>query len=185
VARLTNRNLVLPALICGICMALSASAGADERAAESFAGECALSGVVRHQPPLTEEPASTAIHGSFSGTCSGALTDGDGRTRQLEEARARYRARGSGEVSCLGGIATGTGSLSFAGGHEIEFSFTERRPAPGLAVVTLQGDAGGSATVFGTVSAREDPVKLNERCNGSGLRVVHGDARIVSPGITG
>ena len=49
----------------------------------------------------------------------------------------------------------------------------------------LEGAAGGSATVFGTVSPSEDLVEINERCNGSGLRAVRGDAHIVSPGISG
>lgn len=141
-----------------------------------------------HSPSAAthHEPAPTTVHGSFSGTCSGEFTDRDGRTRQLDGAAAAYKvADGGGELSCLGGTATGTGSLLFGGGQEIEFSLTERRPGPGLAVVTLQGAAGGSATVFGTVSSSEDPVEINERCNGSGLRLVHGNARIVSPGIAG
>jgi hypothetical protein len=186
-ARLATGKLALLALICGAfsALALSALAGADEPAAESFAGECEMSGAIRHQPPLTGEPAPTTVRGSFGGTCSGELTDRHGRTRQLDGARAEYNARGFGELSCLGGTATGTGVLTFGGGQRIEFSLTERRPAPGLAAVTLQGAAGGSATVFGTLSSSEDPVEINERCNGSGLRLVHGDARIVSPGIAG
>ena len=186
-ARLATRKLALAVLICGAFTALTLSsfAGADEPGAESFEGECELSGAIRHQPPLTQGPASTTVHGSFSGTCSGELTDRDGRTRQLDGALAEYKAQGGGELSCLGGTATGTGSLIFGGGQEIEFSLTERRPAPGLSVVALQGAAGGSATVLGTVSPSEDLVEINERCNGSGLRLVHGDARIASLGISG
>jgi hypothetical protein len=54
-----------------------------------------------------------------------------------------------------------------------------------VAVVTLEGATGGSATVLGTVSSSEDPAEINKRCNGSGLRSVRGDARIVSLGISG
>ena len=187
-ARPATRKLSLAVLSCGAftALALSSFAGAAAPGAESFEGECEMSGTIRHQPPLTQQPAPTTVHGSFSGTCSGQFTDRDGQTRQLDGAPAAYKvADGGGALSCLGGTATGTGSLVFGGGREIEFSLTERRPAPGLAVVTLEGAAGGSATVFGTVSPSEDPVELNERCNGSGLRLVHGDARIVSPGISG
>jgi hypothetical protein len=186
--RLATCKLALAVLACGAftALALSSFAGADEPGAESFEGQCEMSGAIRHQPPLTGAPALTTVHGSFSGTCSGELTDrDDGHTRELDGAPAEYKARGFGELSCLGGTATGTGSLIFGNGQEIEFSLTERRPGPGLAVVALQGAAGGSATVFGTVSQSEDPVEINERCNGSGLRQVHGDARIVSPGISG
>jgi hypothetical protein len=184
-ARLATCKLAVLICCAFTVLALSPFAGADEPGAESFEGECEMSGAIRHQPPLTGEPTPTTVHGSFSGTCSGELTDKGGQTRQLDGAPAEYKARGFGELSCLGGSATGTGRLVFGGGQEIEFSLTERRPAPGLAVVTLQGAAGGSATVFGTVSPSEDPVELNERCNGSGLRLVHGDARIVSSGISG
>jgi hypothetical protein len=186
-ARLGTCKLALAVLLCCVftALALSSFAGADEPGAESFEGVCELSGAIRHQPPLTGQPAPTTVHGSFSGTCSGELTDRDGRTHQLDGAPADYKARGVGELSCLGGTATGTGSLLFGGTQEIQFSLTERRPAPGLAVVTLEGAAGGSATVLGTVSPSEDLVEANERCSGSGLRLVHGDAHIVSPGISG
>jgi hypothetical protein len=183
-----TRKRVLTALTCGAfsALALSTSAGADAPGVESFTGACEMSGTVQHQPPLTEEPVPTAIRGSFSGTCTGQFTDRDGNTRQLDGAPASYEVRDAGgDLSCLGGTATGTGSLRFGRGQEIEFSLTERRPAPGLAIVALEGAAGGSATVFGTVSPSEDLVEMNERCNGSGLRVVRGDARIVSLGLSG
>ena len=188
---MAHSRISKPALAVLICSAftapaLSTSAGADAPGAESFEGVCEMSGVIRHQPPLTQEPAATRIRGGFSGTCSGAFTDRDGSTRQLEGAPADYEVRDAGgALSCLGGTATGTGSLRFGRGQEIEFSLTERRPAPGLAVVTLEGADGGSATVFGTLSPSEDLMELNERCNGSGLRVVRGDARIVSLGLSG
>lgn len=167
-------------------LALAPAAGAGAPGAEIFEGACELSGVIRHQPPLTEQPAPTEIHGRFSGTCSGTLTDSDGRTHQLDAAPARYDVRDAGgALSCLGGVATGTGSLRFGGGRDIDFTLTERRPGPGLAVVTLDGAARGVATVFGTVSQDVDLVRANERCNGRGLRFVEGDARLVSPGISG
>ena len=142
-----------------------------------------MSGVIRHQPAMTLQPAPTKVRGNFTGVCSGKLTDRRGRTRRVKEALARYEGRGAGELSCLGGTAPGTGRLVFERGPQIEFSLTERR-TPGLAVVTLRGAAGGSATVRGTARG-EDLVKINERCNGSGLRLLRGDARITSPGISG
>ena len=179
---------MLTTLACGVCTALtlSTAAGAASPGIERFDGVCAMSGAVRHQPPLTQEPAPTDIRGSFSGTCSGELTDADGQTRQLDGAPARYEVRDAGgDLSCLGGTATGTGSLLFGQGQASEFSLTERRPAPGVAIVALQGAAGGSATVFGTLSTSEDLMELNGRCEGKGLRVIRGDARIVSLGLSG
>ena len=185
-ARLRTYKLAFAVLICTVltALALSSFAGAAKPGAETFAGTCEMSGVIRHQPPLTNAPAPAEAHGSFSGTCSGTFTDRNGGTHQLDGAPARYEARAAGDLSCLGGTATGSGRLLFGGGQAIEFSLTERR-GPGLAVVTLEGAAGGSATVVGTVSQSEDPAEINERCNGSGLRTVRGDARIESPGISG
>ena len=171
---------------CVACAAIASPAGAGQPGTETFDGSCQMSGVVRHDPPLTGTPVPTEIRGSFRGTCSGQLTDEDGETRTLDAAPAAYDVRDAGgDLSCLGGTATGTGTLRFGGGDAIEFTLTERRPAPGLAVVALEGAAGGSATVLGTVSPNEDLVKANERCNGSGLRVIHGDAQIVSAGLSG
>jgi hypothetical protein len=184
---LRTSKLTTALLICGALMALALSSlvQAAQPGTETFVGECQMSGIVRHQPPLTQAPKPTSVHGSFSGTCSGQFTDRNGNTRQIDGAPAGYEARGGGDLSCLGGVATGTGSLTFSGGAEVQFRFTERRPAPGVAVVTLEGVAGGTATNFGTVSPSEDLSEINERCAGSGLRAVHGDARIVSPGISG
>jgi hypothetical protein len=179
-------KLAVAALGCGAftALALSSFAGADARNSERFAGVCEMSGVIRHEPPMTQEPAPTKVHGSFRGVCSGRLTDRRGRTRRLKGAPARYEGRGAGALSCLGGTAPGTGRLLFGRGRRIDFRLTERR-TPGLAVVTLRGAASGSATVRGTVSRSEDLAKINERCNGSGLRLLRGDARITSPGISG
>ena len=57
-----------------------------------------------------------------------------------------------GALSCLGGTATGTGSLLFGRGQ---------------------------------VSPSEDVAEMNDRCNGRGVRLVRGDARIVSLGLSG
>ena len=184
---MAHRGTYRLALICCAftALALTSSAGAEKAGVESFTGGCEMSGTVRHDPPLTGTPAPTEIRGSFSGTCSGQLTDRQGRTRQLDGAPAKYEVRDAGgDLSCLGGTATGTGTLRL-GGAEIAFSLTERRPGPGLAIVSLEGAAGGTATVFGTVSPDEDLAEANERCNGSGLRVIRGDARIVSVGLSG
>jgi hypothetical protein len=168
-------------------LALSSPATAGAPGTERFDGVCDMSGTVRHDPPLTQTPVPTEIRGDFRGTCSGQVTDRNGRTRRLDGAPARYEVRDAGgALSCLGGTATGTGSLLLGRGQEIEFSLTERRPAPGVAIVALEGAGGGTATVFGTVSPSEDLAELNERCSdGSGVRVIRGDARIVSGGLSG
>ena len=181
---MAHRTILIGAASAALALASPAAAG--QPGTESFIGTCEMSGTVHHDPPLTQQPQPTEIRGSFSGTCSGELTEQDGTTRELDAEPARYRVRDAGgDLSCLGGTATGSGSLIFPGGREIEFTLTERRPAPGVALVQLEGAAGGSAEVFGTVSPEEDLMELNERCAGKGVRTIHGDARIVSEGLSG
>ena len=43
----------------------------------------------------------------------------------------------------------------------------------------------GSRSTLCEAEPCEDPVEINERCSGSGLRLVHGDARVVSLGLSG
>jgi hypothetical protein len=146
-------------------------------------GDCEMSGVIRHRPAMTMQSAPTKVRGNFTGVCSGKLTDRRGRTRSVKDALARYEGRGAGELSCLGGTAPGTGRLIFDRGPQIEFRLTERR-TPGQAEVKLRGKAGGSATVRGTARS-EDLAEINERCNGPGVRLLRGDLRMTSPGISG
>ena len=147
-----------------------------------------MTGAIEHEPPLTNQPALTQVRGSFSGTCSGEFTNRRGRTHQLDGAPGAYKARPAGELSCLGGTATGNGRLIIrrkpsGRRHVIKVSLTERR-TPGLAEVTLEGAAGGSGSVTGTVSA-EEIVKAAELCSGPGLRRLRGAARVTSAGISG
>lgn len=179
-------------LVLGALLALmflpKAGAEAGAPRTETFSGVCDMSGVIRHEPPLINEPRPTQVRGVFRGTCSGELTNRRGRTRQLDGGPGVYKARPSGDLSCLGGTATGNGRLIIrhkrAGRrHVIKVNLTERR-TPGVAEVTLEGTAGGSGSVTGTVSAMEF-VDAGERCSGSGLRRLRGDGRIASPGISG
>ena len=176
-------KLCLAALACAAA-STSSLAGADAPGDETFSGTCEMSGTIRHQPGMTNEPAFVRFHGHFEGVCSGQLTDRHGRTQTLDAAPAEYDGRGSGQLGCLAGLSTGTGKLTFARGGAIEFRLTERR-APGVAFVTLEGEAGGTGTVVGTVSREEDLQEIGRLCGGPGLRVLRGDARIASPGISG
>jgi hypothetical protein len=181
---LSRRPFIVALLIIAAAGALASPAVAKKKRAESFSGTCEMSGVIRHDPPLTVAPKATSFHGSFDGECSGELTDRRGRTRMLDGAPGSYDGWGIGELSCLGGVTTGTGKLRFGRGRVIGFTLTERR-GPGVALVTIEGNAGGAGTVAGTVGRDEDLGEYNERCMSSGLELIRGDARIASPGISG
>jgi hypothetical protein len=71
------------------------------------------------------------------------------------------------------------------GGPRIRFLFSEVR-GPGVAAVSLQGRAAGSATGTGHVAADENPVDIAQKCSGSGLRTAHLDLDLATtPSISG
>jgi hypothetical protein len=164
---------------------LPATAGAHRHARpESFSGTCSMSGTVHQDPPLTSTPQAGSAVARLAGTCTGTLTDKRGRAHQLDGARARYRAAGTGTVSCGGGTAAGRGTLRFGHGRRISFSFSEVR-GPGAAALSLEGRAGGQATAEATVSQDEDPAAIALACAGAGLSEVGIDANLATSGISG
>src|SRR5688572_10437637 len=88
--------LIVLTLCLGVVTALTFSWGvgaeANEPRVETFSGVCDMTGVIRHEPPLTTQPAPTQVRGKFTGTCSGELTTRKGRTRQLDSAPGVYKA---------------------------------------------------------------------------------------------
>src|SRR3954471_15804414 len=90
----------------------------------TFEGTCELSGLLRQSPPLTNVPQPGSASARARGTCSGTLTGSRGVVRKLDSARSTYFARASGNVSCGGGSASGSGVLR-VGGRKILFEFSE------------------------------------------------------------
>ena len=160
-------GLTLTILVCAAATALAAGGGRTE----TFEGTCHMAGSLRQNPPITNTPQEGRAAARVRGTCSGTLTDARGRTHELSDARARYAARAGGTVSCGGGTAEGQGYLQIAG-RRIRFLFSEVR-GPGVAAVSLQGRAGGSATGTAHVAAGENPAEIAQKCSGSGLRTAH------------
>jgi hypothetical protein len=172
-------GLTLTILVFAAAAALAAGGGRTE----TFDGTCHMTGLLRQAPPITNTPQEGRASVRTRGTCSGTLTDARGRTHELSDAPARYAARAAGTVSCGGGTAEGQGYLQIAG-RRIRFLFSEVR-GPGVAAVNLQGRAGGSATGTAHVAADENPVDIAQKCAGPGLRTVHIELDLVTPGISG
>ena len=165
------------------CAAGTALAGGGH-GSSTFEGTCHMSGLLRQSPPITTMPQDGNASARTRGTCSGTLTDARGRTHELSDAPASYAARASGTMSCGGGTADGHGYLRIAH-RKIRFLFSEVR-GPGVAAVSLQGRAGGSATGTAHVAADEDPVEIAQKCSGSGLATAHLDLDLATtPAISG
>jgi hypothetical protein len=176
------RRFAVPAVTV-LLLVCAAPTGAAERT-DTFAGTCALSGEVVHDPPITSLPAPGEAAAEATGTCSGTLTDRHGHARELENAHASYAAHAAGTIGCVGGSATGAGVLRIRGAR-IAFAFSEVR-GPGAAALHLEGADGGSATGVATASASEDPAAIAAACAGPGLRSVRVDLSLATtPAISG
>jgi hypothetical protein len=174
-------GLVL-AVIAG---AISPTAASASSRANSFSGQCDLSGEVSFTPALTNSPQPVSQRAVASGTCSGEFTDRRGRTHELSESPTSFsESSGSPSASCAGGTSTGSAVLQFRYG-KIQAGFQEVR-AGGAAEITLTGDRGGSASALVNVSSSEDPADILARCAGPGLDSVRIDAHAATtPSISG
>jgi hypothetical protein len=146
----------------------------------TFSGSCALSGTVSFEPFLTVAPQAVVQTASAAGTCSGTL-----RGRPISGVSATYAARSEApDGSCLGGTASGSGTLKF-GGARLRFTMSETRAAA-FPMLMLQGARSGSASAVVTPSTSQDPIATLQACGGGGLRQFSFDGRLqTTPQITG
>lgn len=178
-------------IVISVLGLLAAPAGASLPRAEAstgavtFSGSCALSGIVRFQPPLTNTPQPVQNLASGAGTCSGTLTDRAGHAHQLDGTRVRYLASDTASsASCaLSSEATGTGELFFPSA-DLSFRLSETRVGA-LAQLTLIGSRGGSAVGAVNVSPSANPVQILQECAGAGLAEAPIDVHIDTTGISG
>jgi hypothetical protein len=182
-----RNGLVLTATLLSAVAGISASATADgpSKGFSTFTGQCQFSGRVSWDPALTNQPQTVTQRAKVAGTCSGQFVDGRGRTHQLSDSPASVSETSQNpNATCSGGTSTGRAVMSFRYGT-IGAGFQEER-AGAAAVITLTGDAGGSATSLVTASTSEDPVDILMRCAGPGLDSARIDADdTTTPSISG
>jgi hypothetical protein len=153
--------------------------------ADTFSGNCQMTGWVSFQPALTNSPQSVRQNARASGECSGTFTDHSARTHQLSSAPATYQAseHASG-ATCGGGTDSGTGVLGLPYGS-VSFSISEVRAGPAV-TARAQGTGGGSATGEGNVSPSESPATVLQACDAGGLSQAPIDIRLsTTPSISG
>jgi hypothetical protein len=156
----------------------SSSAGAPRTHPTTFSGHCALSGVVRFEPPLVVAPRPAQDIAAAVGTCTGTLTDPAGHASRLTRAPVSYLASDTAaSVSCALGIgARGAGRLVFPSAT-LDFKLSETRAAA-VAALELAGSRGGGAIGAATVSPRANPIELVQACADGGLGQVPVDIRL-------
>jgi hypothetical protein len=146
----------------------------------TFRGSCALSGTVSFEPFLTVAPQDVVQTAFATGTCSGTL-----RGKPISGATATYAARSEApDGSCLGGTASGSGTLKL-GGARVRFTMSETRAAA-FPLLMLQGARSGSASAVVTPSTSQDPIATLQACGSDGLHEFSFDGRLqTTPQITG
>lgn len=172
------------AAMAAIAVTSLAAVPSPAAAGTAFAGSCHLAGRVAFSPPLTTVPRAVANRAESAGRCSGALVTASGQRRALHGSRATFSATNRGDgVSCLGGTQRGNGLLALPGG-KVRFRYREQR-VTGVAALTFQGTAGGSA--LGVVTTlQENPLSQLRACTTTGLAKTRVTLEIVTtPRIAG
>ena len=159
-------------------------AAARERA-NTFSGDCDVSGTAVFDPPLTNTAQAGTQRVQATGTCSGTFTDSNGRTHQLNDAPVSWQTTEyTPDASCSAGTDSGTGKISFQYGT-IRFTISETT-GPGVAAFTLKGTHGGSAAGQANISPSADPVAIAQACAGAGLTEAPVDIQVsTTPSISG
>ena len=140
-----------------------------QRRTSSFSGSCQMSGTVRFQPAMTNQPQQGSVTATLSGLCNG------------EAARAVVHSQGT--ESCAAGQGTGAGTL-YIGRRRLRFTYDEVRTGPSL-ILHVKGAMSGDGIAQGNVSPSADPVPILQACGAAGLTEAPIDARIASQGMSG
>src|SRR3954452_3124268 len=161
----------------------SRSGARDAGKANTFSGSCQMSGTVRFEPAMTNQPQDGRVYATAKGPCSGTLTDSKGTAHSLDGYTARAVAESHGTESCGAGQGSGTGTLVF-GSRQVRFAYDEVRTGPSL-VLHVRGARSGDGLAQGNVSPSADPVATLQACGAGGLTQAPIDLRLATPGITG
>jgi hypothetical protein len=111
-----RRVILVPTAAIGLAILCPTSAAATDR----FDGTCKLTGELRFDKPLGNQPRVTGFRDRAAGSCSGELNGSDRENLPVE-----LRATGSGTLGCLAGQATSSGTLTFTAQNANIRFFTE------------------------------------------------------------
>ncbi len=163
----------------------SAHRAAPSHDANTFSGNCQLSGTSRFNPPLTNTQQAGTQQVQATGTCTGTFTGRHGRAHQLNNAPVSWQTTEyTSGASCTAGTLAGNGKITFPYGT-INFTISETTVGP-VAAFTLNGAQGGSAAGQANISPTADPVALTKACAGAGIAEAPVDIQATTtPSISG
>jgi hypothetical protein len=185
--RIASATSLSIGIVITAAVALAGSSVAAQRSQRplTFDGHCQLTGSVRFKPRMTSNPRVVRNYPRARGTCSGSLTEHNGKTVTLSNAPVRYRAEETGsQESCASNQnAPGKGQLIFKAGR-LHFAIVENRVS-GTAHLSLTGARGGSATAVANVNS-SNPQRILEKCANGGVSSVPVSLTIqTTPSISG
>ena len=164
------------AALIAILSLVAASPPASASPTHTLEGTCTVSGQLTFQPPLGNELRPTALRDAASGTCTGTL---DGVA--VQDAPVSVRANGGGDLSCLAGHTTTTGTITFANGARIRF-WTDTSGALTQFVSRWGGAVSGTGVAYVSFLAHADQAAL-AACQAGTFRAARYDmvARTITP----
>jgi hypothetical protein len=141
---------------------------------DSFAGSCSLQGTDTFSPPATNTRQPLDVRYDASGTCSGTL---DGRRISNAPVKLRQTGRSDGSCPYARTNAPGQGSIGFADGTTIRytFDFTSLLTEVDL---TMYGERSGSASAPATFLTSRAQPDVALKCAGEGAAKVPMDMKI-------
>lgn len=166
-------------LTAGVAVAMVgwglAPAGASE-APDSFAGSCSLQGTISFTPPVTNthQPLTTTY--DATGTCSGTL---DGRQVSNAPVKMHNVARSDGSCSDAHTTAPGQGSIAYADGTIIGYTFEYTSVLTEIDL-TMHGERSGSATAHATSMTARTPPDVALKCAGAGASEIPLDVSLTT-----
>ncbi|MFN2616091.1 MAG: hypothetical protein ABR581_03080 [Thermoleophilaceae bacterium] len=172
----TARSIWLAAGVTAVVASTGlAPADAKERL-DSFAGSCSVQGTTHFSPPATNTLQRLTTVYDASGTCSGTL---DGR--QVSDAPVQMHNVGDADGSCpyAHTIAPGQGSITFADGTTIRYSFEFTSVATEV-YLTMKGERSGSATAHASFLTQRTPPDVTVKCGGEGVSEVPMDLSLIT-----
>jgi hypothetical protein len=158
------RRIGLATGLTAALLSLAPTQAAASHKSNTFAGSCSVQGTATFSPPATNtlQRLTTTYYGT--GTCSGTL---NGRQVSNEPVTMQSVAHANGSCPRAETIRPGRGSLTFADGTVIPYSF-EFTSVLTEVLLTYEGERSGSARGRGTFLNDRTSPDVNEQCAGDG-----------------
>lgn len=159
-------RLLVAAGLAALSLSLIAAEGA--LASSTWDGRCSIVGVTTFDEPIGAAPTPVTYRDRGTGTCTGTLNG-----VIVEDTPIRLRARGAGQMGCLGGTSVMPGRIVFTQGtRRKRDDVSHRYVGEGAGVfpnyVSLaRGAQSGRSIAYVNMLGRSDPSHANACQNGT------------------